>query len=283
MKVKVGQIVVNPLQPRKVFDDEELGELAASIRQYGIILPIPVIRLNGNGTYQLIDGERRWRAAQMAGLEEVPVEVREADDIELLEIALVANLHRSDLNPMEEAEAYRDLIEAGISEDVICERMGVRKRRVRNRLKMLELDEPIRALIAKRKLAPSEKIAKALLSIPDKRVRLEVAKHATRPGMTVGMIQAKCRKARVQLGIEDDPKSPPAVRYAQKKTGQRVVPIWDYLVKMQAVPTWTNVKIAAEKSCRQCALYQVASESTCSECPAIFIVANMIEASQEKK
>jgi len=277
MKVPVDQIVVNPKQPRTIFDQEDLKNLAASIREYGIILPIPVRAVNGQ--YQLIDGERRWRAAILAGLAEVPVEVREASDSQMLEIALVANLHRTDLNPLEEGQAYQALIDGGLSLDEICERMGVRIDRVRARLKVLELDEPIKKLIAEEKLPPSEKMARALLSVPDQDKRLEIARWATRPDVTVGMVRQQCKyhKDRLQIKAENDMADPPAMRYAKRREVLPRFQMWDSLLKKQLVPPWEIVEAAARRTCEDCALSDVASEKVCQECPAVMMVGAMLK------
>lgn len=137
----------NPKQPRRQFDEEELEALADSIREHGIVQPLAV-RAVGGGYYQIIAGERRWRAARLAGLTEVPVLVVEADDRTVMELAMVENLQRQDLNPMEEAEGYRVLLEDyGMTQEQAAARVGKSRPAVANALRLLNLCLPLRAMV----------------------------------------------------------------------------------------------------------------------------------------
>lgn len=137
----------NPKQPRRQFDEEELEALADSIREHGIVQPLAV-RAAGEGYYQIIAGERRWRAARLAGLTEVPVLVVEADDRTVMELAMVENLQRQDLNPMEEAEGYRVLLEDyGMTQEQAAARVGKSRPAVANALRLLNLCPPLRAMV----------------------------------------------------------------------------------------------------------------------------------------
>src|ERR1700741_3347274 len=140
IEVPIGQIEVNPNQPRKVFDFTALDELAASIKASGVIQPIIVRRFGGG--YQLIAGERRWRAARQAGLEQIPAIVRDATDAQSIEIALVENLLREDLNPIETAQAYQKLLaEFGWTQEELAQRIGKDRTSIANSLRMLKLPE----------------------------------------------------------------------------------------------------------------------------------------------
>ena len=149
----VYKIEPNPDQPRREFDPEALEDLAASIRQHGILQPLTV-RQGSNGYYQIIAGERRWRAARMAGLSQVPVVVIEADDRKAMELAMIENLQREDLNPMEEAEGYRTLMEQyGLTQEETSQRVGKSRSAVANALRLLHLSDEVRALVEEGKLS----------------------------------------------------------------------------------------------------------------------------------
>ena len=147
VRVAVERILRDPTQPRKTFDEAKLRELAESIRTQGVIQPI-LVRRDG-ADYRLIAGERRWRAAQLAGLHEVPTVVRDVTAAEAFELALVENLQRTDLNPLEEAEGYRRLIqEFGLTQDQVGERVGRDRTSVANALRLLQLPQPVKDLLA---------------------------------------------------------------------------------------------------------------------------------------
>ena len=153
----------NPDQPRKLFDEARLAELAQSIREAGIIQPL-VVRERAGGGFWLVAGERRWRAAQRAGLHEVPVVVREANDGKAFELALIENLQRADLNPIEEAEAYQHLAdELGQTQEQIAERVGKDRATVANALRLLKLPPAVRALVESGALSMGH--ARALLAL----------------------------------------------------------------------------------------------------------------------
>lgn len=163
----------NRLQPRTDFDEEGLAELAASIRAQGIVQPI-VVAEDGDGGYVIVAGERRWRAARRAGLDEVPVVVRQvADDRELLEAALVENLQRSDLNPLEEAEAFRTLQERfELTQEEIAVRVGKGRSTVANRLRLLNLPDEVRELLRAERLTAGQALPLVALEPEEEAVRL---------------------------------------------------------------------------------------------------------------
>ena len=165
-KLPLQKVEPNPDQPRRTFDEEELQALADSIAAHGILQPLAV-RASGGGFYQIIAGERRWRAARMAGLSEVPVVVLEADDRTVMELALVENLQRQDLNPMEEAEGYQRLMkEYGLTQEEAAARVGKSRPAVANALRLLGLTEPVRAMVEDGRLSAGH--ARALLTLGSK-------------------------------------------------------------------------------------------------------------------
>src|SRR5437764_9116434 len=171
-KVRLTSIVPSPLQPRKDFGEEALRELVESIRQHGIIQPLIVRRLNG-GTHELIAGERRWRAAQEVGLAEVPVIVRTATDLEVLELSLIENLQRSDLNAIEEAQGYARLRdEFGMKQDEIALKVGRSRAAVANAVRLLDLHPQLQTWVTQDLLSVGH--AKVLLGVkaPEEQLRL---------------------------------------------------------------------------------------------------------------
>ncbi len=226
--VPVEAIRPNPRQPRQQVDPEALQELAASIREHGVLQPLIVTRGETPGTYILVAGERRWRAAQLAGLERVPVILREAGDRERLEWALIENLQRADLNPLEEAEAYRQLHEEfGLSHAEIARRVGKSRAAVTNTLRLLKLSERVKAALLAGEI--QEGHARALLALPeaDQKEALEVIR---KRGLSVRETEAWVRR-RLQRGqpkpvAEPEPQDPllaDAVQRLEARLGTRVV------------------------------------------------------------
>ncbi len=185
--VDIDLITPNPHQPRLHFDQDALRDLADSIREHGVLQPVVVTRAGsdlGPMTYQLIAGERRLQAARMAGLTRMPVVIREAVGKELLEIALVENLQREDLNPLEEAQAFRGLTDDfGLTQEQISARVGRSRTAVANTLRLLMLEEDIRASLASGQISGGH--ARALLGIDDSRTRLDAWRRIVADQMTV--------------------------------------------------------------------------------------------------
>lgn len=195
LEVAVGDIVPNPRQPRTAIASETLAELAASIREHGLIQPLIVTR-NRPGertTYQLIAGERRWRAAQLAGLQTVPVLVKEATPQQVLELALVENIQRADLNPLEEAAAYQALIaEFGLSQHEVADRVGKSRVAVANILRLQRLPERVKALLMEGAL--SEGHARALLALDDAEIIMQAAEQVVARDLTVRQTEELVRR-----------------------------------------------------------------------------------------
>lgn len=163
--LKIDEIEPNSIQPRKNFDEDALQELSESIKQFGVIQPIVVKKKDDY--YEIVAGERRWRAARIAGLKEVPVIIKEYSDRESMEIAIVENLQREDLNPIEEAQAYRQLIEEfGLKQDEAAQRVSKSRTAVTNSLRLLKLDERVQQMVIDDMISGGH--ARALLSIDDK-------------------------------------------------------------------------------------------------------------------
>jgi ParB family chromosome partitioning protein len=189
--IAVDQIHPNAKQPRKRFEGEAVTGLAESIKAQGLLQPV-VVRPRLEGGYELIAGERRWRAAREAGLATVPALVREADDRDSLLLALVENVAREDLSPVEEARGYAVLIdEFGLALGEVAERVGKSKPTVSNRIRLLELPEDVLAMLGRHEL--SEGHARAVLSVPDHDERRKLAKRIVREGLSVRAAERAAR------------------------------------------------------------------------------------------
>jgi ParB family chromosome partitioning protein len=189
--VPIDSIDPNPLQPRRIFQGERLAELAQSIRANGIIQPL-VLRKAGD-RYQLVAGERRWRAAKLAGLEQVPVVVREIPDDRLLEITLVENIQREDLNPIETANAFSRLsTELSLSAEEIGHRTGKDRTTIANSLRLLQLPPDLQQLVSERRLSAGH--ARCLLSLPNADLQREVAEKSVAQGWSVRQMERTTQK-----------------------------------------------------------------------------------------
>lgn len=163
VKLPIEAIQRDPLQPRRHFDEEKLRELAESIKAQGVLQPV-LVRKDGSG-YKIIAGERRWRASQLAGLHELPALVREVTEVQAFELALVENLQRADLNPMEEADGYHRLVEEfGLTQEQVAQRVGKERSTIANALRLLGLPEDVKRMVAEGTLSAGH--ARALLGIP---------------------------------------------------------------------------------------------------------------------
>ncbi|MFN0091016.1 MAG: ParB/RepB/Spo0J family partition protein [Acidimicrobiales bacterium] len=190
-EIPVSQITANRLQPRERFDEQALLALSDSVRELGVLQPI-LVRQRDDGGYELIAGERRWRAAQRAGLASVPAIIRRADDTASLEQALVENLHRQDLNPLEEASAYRQLIEDfGMSQEEVARRVGRSRPAVSNTMRLLQLPPAIQRLLLEGALSAGH--ARALLGSPDRAFQEGLARRAAAEGLSVRDVEEAVR------------------------------------------------------------------------------------------
>jgi len=193
-EVPVESLEPNPFQPRSRIRPEQLAELAASIRESGIVQPI-LVRPRG-GRYQIIAGERRWRAAQQLGLASVPVSVRDVDDEHLLELALVENIQREELSALEEAQAFQRLHdEFRLTQEQIARRVGRERSTVANTLRLLRLPREVRELLAEGRLDAGH--ARALLALERAEDQLALAREAARRGLSVREVEARVARLRV--------------------------------------------------------------------------------------
>ena len=191
-EIDIDKIEVNPFQPRKNFDEESLRELASSIREIGIIQPITVRQLNGD-TYQLITGERRYKAASLAGLESIPAYIRTAEDQNMLEMALVENIQREDLDSIEVAISYQRLLEeVGLTQENLSDRVGKKRSTISNYLRLLRLPAEIQLGIRDRLISMGH--ARALVNIPDPNIQLEIFQKIIKDDLSVRKVEELVRR-----------------------------------------------------------------------------------------
>ncbi|MGI6368094.1 MAG: ParB/RepB/Spo0J family partition protein [Anaerolineae bacterium] len=218
-RVSVDAIVPNPMQPRSVFDPEALQELADSIRELGLIQPLIVQRVQDADVarparYQLITGERRWRAAQLAGLRHVDVVVKDATPQEMLELALVENIQRADLNPLEEAQAYAQLVESfGLTQEQVAARVGRSRVSVTNTMRLLRLPSDVRELLITGKL--TEGHARSLLMLEQGQEQSAVAREIVQKGLSVRQAEELVRR---RQAVSEDALEPAAPRQRSPET-----------------------------------------------------------------
>ena len=187
VKLKISEIEPNRGQPRKAFDEPSLMELADSIAAHGVIQPL-IVRLMRDGSYQLVAGERRWRAARMAGLDEVPVIIREIDDATAMEVALIENLQREDLNPIEEAEGIKTLMDTyGLTQDETARRIGRSRSAIANTIRLLHLPDEIKDMARRGVISAGH--ARALLAFDDDELMIQAAKLIEKKDLSVRDIE----------------------------------------------------------------------------------------------
>ena len=225
-EVPVGSISPNPHQPRAYFDEEALASLTASVAELGVLQPI-LVREVGDERFELIAGERRWRAAKRAGLPSIPVVVRSVDDVLSLEQALVENLHREDLNPLEEAAAYQQLMEDfDLTQEQVAQKVGKSRSSVANTLRLFQLPPSIQRLIAENQLSAGH--AKALLGTPDRGFQEALARRIVDDGLSVREAEEAVRRHGEPEGgpdaEADAPEAPPAAAAPASAEPRRLRP-----------------------------------------------------------
>lgn len=200
-EIKIDNIKPNPNQPRHTFDEETLGELATSIRELGVVQPLSV-RDTGDGYYQIIAGERRWRAASMAGLNSVPAYVRTASDSEVTEMALIENIQREDLNAIEVALAFRNLIDSyNLTQEKLSERLGKNRATIANHLRLLKLPAEIQLGLRDHKLDMGH--ARALLAVENPKHQLEIYNQILKEGLSVRKVEQLVKELADKDSIEN--------------------------------------------------------------------------------
>jgi ParB family transcriptional regulator, chromosome partitioning protein len=200
LDIPVHGVSPNPKQPRTHFDEETIDALAASIREVGVLQPIVVRR--GQGGYELITGERRLRAAKKAGLATIPAVIRDSEDADTLREAIIENIHREDLGPIELAEAFRALLEdLGLKQETLAERLGVSRSHIANTIRLLQLSPDVQQLLADGKLQAGH--ARALLGLPDPEAQAALALRAAAEGLSVREVEEL-----VRLFVDGPPAKP---------------------------------------------------------------------------
>jgi ParB family chromosome partitioning protein len=206
ISLPISQVEPGLNQPRKRFDEDALSDLADSIRVHGIIQPLTVRRL-ATGYYQIIAGERRWRAAKAAGLQEVPAVIIEADDRKVMELGLIENLQREDLNPAEEARGYRTLMEEyGLTQEQVAQQMGKSRPAITNTLRLLALPEEVMALVEEGSLSAGH--ARAILGAPSPALQKEAAKRVVESQLSVRQTEALIKALQKEKKEKAKPEGP---------------------------------------------------------------------------
>lgn len=202
-EIELSKISPNPEQPRTTFDPEALAELAASIRELGVVQPLS-LRALSDGTYQIIAGERRWRAASMAGLTSVPAYVRTASDLEITEMALIENIQREDLNAIEVALAFKKLIDNySLTQDRLAERIGKKRSTIANHLRLLRLPAEIQIGLRDGRLDMGH--ARALLAVDDPKLQLRMYKLIVEEGISVRKVEEMAKEAKEKISRGEKP------------------------------------------------------------------------------
>jgi len=214
IEIEVNRVVTGTEQPRKVFNDERLKELAASIKEKGVIQPV-IVKREGGGRFMLIAGERRYRASQLVGLTKIPAIVREAEAEDALEIALIENIQREDLNPLETAVGFEKLIKRfDLTQEQVAAKVGKDRATVANYLRLLSLPEEIKRLLHEGKLTMGH--AKALLSMEGAEQQLAAARDIVRSGLSVRASEKLSKTRSASKGAPAAPKDPDVASLEQK-------------------------------------------------------------------
>jgi len=218
LNLDIDLIIPNPNQPRKHFDTEKLQELAASITENGVIQPVVVMKSGKD--YQLIAGERRWRASQLAGYEKIPAIVKNATEDQALSWALIENIQRQDLNPIEEALAYKNLMDQqGITQEVMAKKLGKGRVTITNTMRLLKLPQQVQTMLSKRELTFGH--ARSLVGLDEEDLVVILASEAVKKGWSVRVLEEKVQNLKKKdADTPKKPKKDPFIKNAEKKMAQ---------------------------------------------------------------
>ena len=236
-EMPLEQIVPNPNQPRTHFNESELEELSESIRENGVLQPL-LVRKNGS-KYEIIAGERRYQASKIAGLEKVPVIVRDVDDKKMFELALIKNLLRSDLNPIEEAKGYKQLIKAsGMTQEALSKAVSKSRSAITNSLRLLDLPESVQQMMYEGKLTAGH--ARAILAVPFEDARIKLAEKVIAEGLSVRATE----NLAPLFSVGDSPRAPrPVTPQSYKKAARVLRQIFNTNVKVRATRGKNKIEI----------------------------------------
>jgi ParB/RepB/Spo0J family partition protein len=279
MKISLEKIIPNPEQPRRDFAD--LDSLAQSIKEHGLINPIAVEE--AGEMYILIDGERRWRAAKMAGLKEIEAYVKPSlnggGQQERLLLAMIANLQREDVNPIEEATGYKHMMEMGIKVAQIAKMVDKSPGKIYYYLDLLSFEPEIQALFARRRIPISNQVIRQMLSLPDD-MRVPLAQGFARRGSTISAILYTCKRMQNKRGSEEKVEGDfgPGLNLAYKHAKTRkMIGQWNALSQGKNVPPWKIIQATALETCQRCPISDMASESNCRDCPLVDFLKILME------
>ena len=282
MKLPIDSILPNPEQPRGIFDAEAMEELVRSIKSVSLLQPIVVEEAGDQ--FILIDGERRLRACKLAGFAEIEAVIRPPSNgtgsRDRLEMALIANIQREDLNPIEEARAYQKLKDQGMTMREISIRLGIKEVKIYNAVGLLDLEDPIQRMLEQGKFTTQPNIIRALLRIPDSQARVIPAQKLAARGLgkntkaLQSSIELLNKRLAGEMPYRDD--QAPSTELAQKKTPVDL-PKWDVIYQAGKAPSWGVIYKSALDTCNACPLRPAASEKTCKSCQAAKLLREMIE------
>ena len=236
-KVAIQEIHPNPNQPRTHFNETQLQELSESIREHGVLQPL-LVRKSGKG-YEIIAGERRYQAAKIAGIEELPVIIKDVDDQEMLALALIENLQRSDLNPIEEAKGYRQLIQAsGMTQEALSKAVSKSRSAITNSLRLLDLPEVVQDMLYDGKLSAGH--ARAILAVPFEDARIKLAEKVVAEGLSVRATE----NLAPLFSVGDTPKAPrPVTPQSYKKAARVLRQVFNTNVRVKATRGKNKIEI----------------------------------------